>query len=329
MLEYGQKTVALNDLYPGGHMILALAYTQKAQIDRALSETERVIALLPNYADSYAMQAEVLLFAGRPRESLQSIQHAMRLNPYGHVFDFAVLGAAYHLTDQYAESIVAYKRVLALTPFYPFAYPVQASNYIEQWSAQQSYDPKILDQAYDTAQNGVTLNETFPLAHAALGSVYLVQKQYDDAIAAFERAVALDENFVCGQMRLAGGLSQVGRVEEGVRVGERALSLKALPFEDRCLSGVVTAYALAGRLEEAAALSQRQLQQFPNFLWAHLQLTDIYSQLGREAEAQAAAAEVLRLNPQFSLEVHKQRVTLKDPAILERHIAALRKAGLK
>ena len=110
-------------------MILALAYTQKAQIDRALSETERVIALLPNYADSYAMQAEVLLFAGRPRESLQSIQHAMRLNPHGHVFDFAVLGVAYHLTDQYAESIVAYKRVLALTPFYPFAYPVQASKY--------------------------------------------------------------------------------------------------------------------------------------------------------------------------------------------------------
>src|SRR5262249_6802519 len=138
-----------------------------------------------------------------------------------------------------------------------------------------------------------------------------------------------DENFVCGQMHLADGLSAVGRVEEAVRVGERALSLKALPFEDRCLSGVVTAYALAGRLEEAAALSQRLLQQFANFLGAHLQLAGIYSELGRETEARAAAAEVLRLNPQFSLEVHKQRVPLKDPAVLERHIAALRKAGLK
>src|SRR5262249_34124946 len=159
--------------------------------------------LLPNYADSYAMQAEVLLFAGRPRESLQSIQHAMRLNPHGHVFDFAVLSAAYHLTDQYAESIVAYKRVLALTPFYPFAYPVQALNYTAQWSAQQSYDPKILDQAYDAAQNGVALNATFPSAHTALGTVYLWQKHYDNALAEFERAANLDENFVCGQMHLA------------------------------------------------------------------------------------------------------------------------------
>jgi hypothetical protein len=37
----------------------------------------------------------------------------------------------------------------------------------------------------------------------------------------------------------------------------------------------------------------------------------------------------LRLNPQFSLEVHKERVPIKDPVMLERHIAALRKAGLQ
>jgi len=40
-------------------------------------------------------------------------------------------------------------------------------------------------------------------------------------------------------------------------------------------------------------------------------------------------AEVLRLNPNFSLVVHKQREPIKDPAVLERHLAALRKAGLK
>jgi len=38
---------------------------------------------------------------------------------------------------------------------------------------------------------------------------------------------------------------------------------------------------------------------------------------------------VLRLNPQFSLEVHKQRTPIKDLVMLERHLAALRKAGLK
>jgi hypothetical protein len=51
--------------------------------------------------------------------------------------------------------------------------------------------------------------------------------------------------------------------------------------------------------------------------------------LGKEAEAQAEVAEVLRLNPKFSLEVHKERAPIKDSALLEQHITALRRAGLK
>ena len=81
--------------------------------------------------------------------------------------------------------------------------------------------------------------------------------------------------------------------------------------------------------DETVALYLRILKQFPNVLGAPLDLAAIYSRLGREAEARAAAAEVLRINPNFSLEVHKQRMPIKDPAMLERYIAALQKAGLK
>jgi tetratricopeptide (TPR) repeat protein len=253
----------------------------------------------------------------------------MRLNPHAPFYFLSTLGWALLSTEHYAESIVALKRMLALAPFYPVAYQLQAFNFTAQWVTQQNHDPKILDQAYDAAQNAIALSDAYFWGHHALGFVYLWQKQYDDAIAEFERAVALNGSFVCGRMMLAYGLSHVGRVNEALQVGERALSLKALPSDDRCLFGVADAYTLAGRLEEAAALSQRLLKQFPNFLVSQLQLADVYSRLGRGAEAQAAAAEVLRLNPQFSLEVHKQRMPLKDPAMLERHIAALRKAGLK
>jgi hypothetical protein len=58
-------------------------------------------------------------------------------------------------------------------------------------------------------------------------------------------------------------------------------------------------------------------------------LAAVYSELDQVAEARAEAAEVSRINPKFSLEVHKQRMPIKDPAVLERHIAALHKAGLK
>ena len=328
-LEYGQKAVALDDLLPESHHLLAEVYARNGQLERALSEIELAINLAPNYADSYNVQAEILILAGRPTEALQSIQQAIRLSPPTPPAYLFMLGWVYHVTERYAESITALKQFLVWIPFHPGVYPLLVYNYTAQWIIQQSHDPKLLDQAYDAAQNAIALSAALPWSHTALGFVYLWQKQYDRAIAAFEQAVVLDENFVCGQMQLAFGLSQVGRVEEAVQVGERALSLKALPSDDLCLYGVASAYALAGRLEEAAALYLRMLRQFPNSLGFHLHLAAIYSELGRETEAQAAAAEVLRLNPKFSLEVHRQRVPLKDPAVLERHIAALRKAGLR
>jgi predicted Zn-dependent protease len=86
---------------------------------------------------------------------------------------------------------------------------------------------------------------------------------------------------------------------------------------------------MAGHYDEALAPLQRYLNRYPNRLHIHLMLAAVYSELGQEAEARIEVAEVLRLNSHFSLEVYKQRMPIKDPAVLERHITALRKAGLK
>jgi tetratricopeptide (TPR) repeat protein len=84
-----------------------------------------------------------------------------------------------------------------------------------------------------------------------------------------------------------------------------------------------------GQYKEAIAALKGALTRNPNFLPAHLVLAAVYSELGREEEARAEAGEILRLSPAFSLEVLRQRLPYKDPAVSERHLAALRKAGLK
>jgi adenylate cyclase len=127
---------------------------------------------------------------------------------------------------------------------------------------------------------------------------------------------------------LADVLSRVGRTEDALAAAAQALRLKDEVADDH-LGSVGTAYAVAGYYEEARTVLQRSLSRYPNRLDIHLILAVVYSELGQTAEARAEAAEVLRLNPHFSLEVHKQRMPIKDPAVLERHIAALRKAGLK
>ena len=79
----------------------------------------------------------------------------------------------------------------------------------------------------------------------------------------------------------------------------------------------------------AMAAFKRIVLQCPDCLGSRSYLASIYSELGREEEARAEAAEILRVAPNFSLEVWRQRAPYKDPAVLERDLAALRKAGLE
>jgi adenylate cyclase len=183
-----------------------------------------------------------------------------------------------------------------------------------------------LAQAVAAAQRGLALNDAYFMGHAVLGSVYLWQKQYEQAIAEMERAIALNPNDVLGYAYQAETLSHIGRSKEAVKMVERALRRNP---SGGMYGNIGTAYYLAGQPEKAITSLKQFLTYHPNILGAHLTLAAVYSELGKEAEARAEAAEVLRINPTFSLEVHKERVPIKDPAMLERHIAALHKAGLK
>jgi adenylate cyclase len=140
--------------------------------------------------------------------------------------------------------------------------------------------------------------------------------------------VALAPNDAWSYAALAEVLSRVGRSEEALEAAAQALRLKT-NVVDHHLGSVGSTYAVAGHYEEARAPLQRYLGHYPNILPYHLMLAAVYSELGQAAEARAEAAEVLRLNPHFSLAVHRQRMPIKDPAVLERQLAALRKAGLQ
>ena len=66
----------------------------------------------------------------------------------------------------------------------------------------------------------------------------------------------------------------------------------------------------------------------PNQQWPHLALASAYAQLGQLEEARAEAAEVLRINPGFTIESYKRLVVYKDPKDTEHRLDGLRKAGL-
>jgi tetratricopeptide (TPR) repeat protein len=327
-LALAQQALALNDSLPTAHSLLSYVYTAKQQYDQAIAEGERAVALDPNDAISYAGQALVLNFAGRPEEALRSVEQAMRLNPRCPPWYFFQMGWAYSMTGRYAEAIATQKEVISRDPNSSFAHLNLAWSYWWQWIAQQSPAAQTLEPAVAAGQRALALNDSYHGNHMILGFIYLWQQQYEQALTEMERAVALAPTEAWSYAALAEVLSQMGKVEDALEAAAQALRLKP-EIVDIYLDSVGAAYYLAGRPEEAIAPLQRYVSRYPNILPGHLMLAAVYSELGKEAEARAEAAEVLRINPQFSLEVHRQRMPIKDPAVLERHLAALRKAGLK
>ena len=89
------------------------------------------------------------------------------------------------------------------------------------------------------------------------------------------------------------------------------------------------AYISLGRYKEAIPLLKRHLTRYPNNVGSHISLAVSDIELGREDEARAEAAEVLRISPNYSLELGMQRAPIKDQRLRDRYYADLRKAGLK
>ncbi len=83
-----------------------------------------------------------------------------------------------------------------------------------------------------------------------------------------------------------------------------------------------------GRLEEAVSALKTSIQRSPNDIMCHIALATTYSMMGQEAGMEAA--EVMRINPKFSLDNYAKRLSPpKDQSQRDAYLNALRKAGLK
>jgi len=222
-----------------------------------------------------------------------------------------------------------FEQAIALDPYYASAYALQSLTYMLDWVWQWSQDRRhTLEQAFAAAQTAVALDDSLPLAHGVIGVVYQYKGQFEQAIAEGERAVALDPNDPGNYQRLASILGFAGRAEDAISMAKTAMRLNPR-YPPQFLLTLGQGYHMAWHNDEAIATLKRLLVSYPNHMGAHVMLTCSYSDAGREEEARAQAAEILRVTPNFTVEAWRRNQFFRDPAELERHAHNLRKAGLK
>ena len=221
------------------------------------------------------------------------------------------------------------EKAIQLDPNYADAYAELGANYWMGWASQWSkYDSTASDRAIKLEQQALALDDGNARAHAMLGRLYLYPRQFEKAVAEAERSIELAPNSAFNNWFLSATLSRSGRPAESIRFAEKAARLDPRN-RDVYAFDIGIAYVVMGRYEEAIPFYNTNLMHYPNDLWAHYGLVIAYSELNRETEAQAQAAEILRISPHFSVEVAKARSPMRDQALAARWLADLRKAGLK
>jgi tetratricopeptide (TPR) repeat protein len=89
---------------------------------------------------------------------------------------------------------------------------------------------------------------------------------------------------------------------------------------------------MSGRYDEALSTAKQLLEHSKKGevspLIAHRYLAPIYIRLGMEDKARAHAEEILKIDPNFSLESVSSFMVFKDPAHTEKILGDLHKAGI-
>lgn len=223
-----------------------------------------------------------------------------------------------HLTDS-----------LSIDPKYARCYAMLASTHRVAWLNplnDEYLSPAALDLAIKLARTAIKLNPSLSEAYAELGYNIIRKCDFDAAAAAAERAIALNPAFA--DYRLAQVFYSVGEPAKAIAIAKMQMRLD--PFHPHfvpLMAGI--AYYHLKEYHDAQHWLSEAIGRAPNHQYGHAFLAATYAQLGRLEDAHAEAAEVLRLNPRYSVSGTQQTVSvLKRAEDMEHLVDGLRKAGL-
>jgi adenylate cyclase len=227
-----------------------------------------------------------------------------------------------------AQARAMYQRAIELDASYAVPHAGLAatavSNYVSDWADDPSAE---LDQAERWARRALKLDESEPFAHMALGHVLLWRRDHDGALAEFRSMIALDPNFAQGHSATGLALMYAGRAAEALEAF--ALSKRLDPhYPSIVLHYLAQANFSLGNCGTAAKQLLERIARTPGTDSSRMMLAACYGHLGRVEEARAAWAELLKVNPDFSLEQRERVLPYKDPRDFARIADGLAKAGL-
>jgi len=170
---------------------------------------------------------------------------------------------------------------------------------------------KSFEQAGTCAEKALTLNDSLDVVHMLLGWINVFRRQHDVAIKEGERAIELNPNGAEAHVQFGFILCLSDKTELAINFIKRAFRLNPIPLPHYFII-LAMAYRVNGEYEKAIEVSLKGISDNLDQLSSHLTLAASYISLNRTKEAYEAVKEVLRINPNFSLEYYANTLPFKN-----------------
>jgi TolB-like protein/class 3 adenylate cyclase/Flp pilus assembly protein TadD len=182
------------------------------------------------------------------------------------------------------EAMRFYQQAIDLDPSYALAYfgLAEANRALAINADVPSKD--CLPRAKAAAKKALEIDESLAEAHASLAfSLIWFDWDWSRAENEAKRAILLNPNSAAAHFSYAHVLSDLGRHDEAVREGARAVELEPVFFLYSAIEGMFLHHAR--RDQEARDLLEQTIRLGPNFWAAHLTLGKVFAQQRKYPEA--------------------------------------------
>jgi adenylate cyclase len=221
------------------------------------------------------------------------------------------------------------QEAIDLDPEYGGAYILLGFTHLDDiWFNRTKDRAQSLQTAEQYAQKAIDVSGQDADTHRLFSMVFLLRNEHEKAFIEAQKAIELSPNSAEDHWWLGVVLRFAGRYNEAILSLEKAIRLNPrAPI--MYLNNLAYACAFSEQYEKAIQLWNRAIEHNPDYRFAYGGLTYAYQMLGNETKAREAAAEVLRIKPNYSVERDAGKANpFKDADLKKRYIDALRKAGL-
>jgi adenylate cyclase len=219
------------------------------------------------------------------------------------------------------EARKLFEQALQLDPDYAHAHVQLALTHVQQFFFDDS--GQALDRANAIATEALLLDEEEPWCHMVLGLTHLHRRRFDLAVRHCQRAVALNPCDPGLVARLGLVLTDVGRPVEAIAAIEKAMALNPLN-PDKYNDYMGLALYGARRYREALQV----LQSLPDSkYYIHAWLAAVHVRLGDAEAARVHVQRAMALAPNFTVGRVVRMEPISDPEDLAHWTDAFTAAG--